>query len=105
MKHTPGPWKVIKNPNIHKIHFGMIDSEKCSIGSVSYETENAEANAKLIAAAPDLLEACKGMMAILETLDFDWINQRQDEIHYDNIPWEQWESAIKKATGGEQWEK
>lgn len=48
-KHTPGPWKAIGTrvyfPNLS----GGFDISKCP---------SPEENARLIAAAPDLLEAC-----------------------------------------------
>ncbi len=72
-KHTPGPWTVETVPtsigHAHKIQ---------PIGACLYvdhrdakgkdaKTLDAAANAALIAAAPDLLEACKWFMAQLET--------------------------------------
>ena len=56
MKHTQGKWKRRRN--------GMIFSGSLAIAKVrgSFENENKdeyEANAKLIASAPELLEACK----------------------------------------------
>ena len=72
-KHTPGPWsregnfsddlefvrqsRVIQN-NTKVIAYGF--------GGVTFngiDAEEAEANAVLIAAAPDLLEAAKAMLA------------------------------------------
>ena len=53
-KHTPGKWEVGE-----KCYDGIrieVD-KKCSVANVW--GENNEANARLIAAAPDLLEACK----------------------------------------------
>jgi len=59
MKHTPGPWKAdnwatgwtVSAPDSH---YSVCHLEDCN---------NAEANAHLIAAAPDLLEACKNLNA------------------------------------------
>lgn len=68
-KHTPGPWEALFNG--HYWQFG--DSESFQIGDVcasQYDGEHtkenpnydlAKANAHLIAAAPDLLEALKEM--------------------------------------------
>lgn len=52
--------------------------------------KNAEANAKLIAAAPELLEACKHLVAILSKEDEDFYNKH---IHAFNLGMD----AIKKA--------
>ncbi len=40
-----------------------------------------------------LLEACKGMMTVLETLDFS--SMSSGSVDYDAIPWEAWEEAIR----------
>ena len=66
MKHTPGPWHVA-NAKSGK-DFGILTFDKkhvlaeafCDIREVSDSgLVEAENNARLIAAAPDLLEACK----------------------------------------------
>lgn len=71
MKHTPGPWqhKIIKNkrivikennpsfPNLNE-WIGVIHLEE------KFNQITAIANAKLIAAAPDLLETCKLNLAL-----------------------------------------
>ena len=60
MNHTPGPWTV--NGNIgRKSELGiMADAAPCIIATMGNQKEwpaEAEANARLIAAAPDLLAA------------------------------------------------
>jgi len=59
MPHTPAPWKITPQTT-HNGSFLRIKGETvkiCNIVTRDYET--AEANAKLIAAAPVLLEALK----------------------------------------------
>lgn len=53
-KHTPGPWDVRKIDNAPSFRgiFGI-----CANGSGNSIREEEEANARLIAAAPELLEA------------------------------------------------
>lgn len=66
--HTPGPWKAIEGCSpIYNQLIGIAANEHSHIGVVA-ENHTAlpsqwEANARLIAAAPDLLEALKAMMA------------------------------------------
>lgn len=79
MANTPGPWKI----NTKQVQNGYkfdIEVPLCLIGTV-YGSTNAmwdfvpgarqgEANARLIAAAPDLLDALKRLLVEHE----DWIN-------------------------------
>ena len=52
-KHTPGPWRVIRYAN----DAGGIDTEDSR--EILYSRRLGSADARLIAAAPDLLAACK----------------------------------------------
>ncbi len=69
-KHTPGPWEIRRekngyiigiwvpnsvNPNNEPGKGGTIVIDGCPCG-------NSNANAALIAAAPDLLEACRAIL-------------------------------------------
>lgn len=57
-QHTPGPWRIYKRSAI--IH-GPDGHEVALARCLAWPDPQAEANALLIAAAPDLLEACKAM--------------------------------------------
>lgn len=51
--HTPGPWELVQERdylNIQETKTNLIVAQFCSV---------SEANARLIAAAPELLEQCK----------------------------------------------
>lgn len=54
MKHTPGPWKIKKDLGGYLDLFGE-DGDKILISK--FRLINQEANAALIAAVPELLEA------------------------------------------------
>lgn len=81
-KHTPGPWY---QDRAHTLRIWADDpatpneawliADAALTGSV--DTDNA--NARLIAAAPELLEACKAAFAKLEAWDIDW-----DRLHNDS---------------------
>jgi len=68
MKHTPGPWKYTYNKKFdrHVIrHSELVDrGDSNEIAGIynSLDFKADEANANLIAAAPDLLEACKSAL-------------------------------------------
>jgi hypothetical protein len=62
MTHTPGPWKAyITTRQVAVSHEGQV------VATINHFGDNPADNARLIAAAPDLLEACEtvyGMMSI-----------------------------------------
>jgi len=75
MKYTPGPWEVRQEPNRGKQYISYSGSNwriaVITMQEAKYHNSNkiiklptieAKANARLIAAAPDLLEACKGLL-------------------------------------------
>ena len=79
-EHTPGPWKLNTDGDT-----GMNDSG-CILDSIGHvivtdiygtfkngrTTGEAEANARLIAAAPDLLAACR------DAIDFIWAEMKEN---------------------------
>ena len=98
-KHTPGPWKLNTDGDT-----GMNDSG-CILDSVGHvivtdiygtykngrTTGEAEANARLIAAAPDLLAACEAAKKYLEP----------DLVEPGRTVFWRLVAAIKTARGGE----
>lgn len=65
-KHTPGPWKVAKRRKSYRdgnMMYGIVGPECVS----DYEDWGfTEANARLIAAAPDLLDALLSALPFVE---------------------------------------
>ena len=98
MKHTPGGWKYIKGLGEKFLIFGGLNY-LCSVDSRVPPSEN-EANARLIAAAPELLEACLAMMryqALIESED----ETKSGLIAAYAEAFEGAEAAIAKARGEE----
>ena len=68
MKHTPGPWRMtpLSNRMIDVLHDvqtpGAITHALCRVQARDSWIAEAEANARLIAAAPDLLAACMSIV-------------------------------------------
>jgi hypothetical protein len=62
-KHTPGPWELKSEGWKGQFIYGTDEHAKGVrfIAKVSLDFDGAEANARLIAAAPELLEALKGL--------------------------------------------
>lgn len=64
-KHTPGPWHA--NPYVHaSVHGFAVYADRICMDKLADEIQS-EANARLIAAAPELLEALKQAVNLLET--------------------------------------
>jgi hypothetical protein len=75
-RHTPGPWEVDRYYwTLQRRLFGDDEPEVQIIGRISEtEDDEREANARLIAAAPELLEALKECERELSTV---WARQGQ----------------------------
>ncbi len=58
-KHTPGPWEY----HISDHGLDVYGQKKHVCGEGWYPREEKEANARLIAAAPELLDACESIQA------------------------------------------
>lgn len=91
-KHTPGPWAVAEGDGCFVVE---TDDMTVRFVCMGLDAEGDRANACLIAAAPDLLEALRRVVN-------DWVAP-------DGLPFEDGEmpaldaarAAIAKATGGE----
>lgn len=57
--HTPGPWKAVKITE--KTMFNIETERECR--------DDAESNANLMAAAPDLLEVCERVLREIDSYD------------------------------------
>jgi len=71
-EYTKGPWFIVERDLLHNEKEVLVKSEKQQfptwVACIS-ETENQLANAKLIAAAPELLAACKEALYQLQGMD------------------------------------
>ncbi len=96
MAHTPGPWQLERDVfEVSDFWAYIWDSEHAgTIAGIDYYPEgegDAKANARLIAAAPELLEALQGLV------------DHYRETHDDNEPllaYVKGLKAIAKATKG-----
>ena len=72
-KHTPGPWKVkiaVLNPRDPMFYKADVLCGGIRIAQVAgVGEENSNANARLISAAPELLQACKDVLERLTDND------------------------------------
>ena len=107
-QHTQGPWaiqrqeghpyivadqgKSWKNPLVCSLYEDVTPSDSVTIGPWLEANENAEANARLIAAAPDLLAALQNIVAQYDTVHGVGDMEMQPAIDFAH-------RAIAKATG------
>ena len=108
MTHTPGPWRVDPsyNPTGGELFaigalYQWPEGENAFVGiaftpckGVGPYAAHREADARLIAAAPELLEALKGLLADIE--DYQRINNIGGEQNHAQV---MARSAIAKAEG------
>lgn len=69
--HTPGPWKAVPYPHTGQFNISALGGELIvysHLGAVG-NGPAAEANACLIAAAPELLEALRALLADIDADD------------------------------------
>jgi len=89
MKHTPGPWVISSSVLVCDekariiAHCAFMDGREMNLG---FSLDESVSNAKLVSAAPDLLEACKKLI----------LHRHAGDIH--PIDYQRIEQAIAKAT-------
>ena len=90
MSHTPGPWKAKADdlvPERGAVYvegpLGWDEQSICETHRFADDVETNEANARLCAAAPDLLEALKAF--VIETVDYMTINKLGDPEQQHNV--------------------
>jgi hypothetical protein len=121
-KHTPGPWLAFEaQPGIYHIatepqqegHYVSSGTEICVMFGGSSSSGylagggHIAANAHLVAAAPELLEACREMQALLfQVATVAWNSKTDDywpfglqEQVKQSVRNKKWDSAVAKAEG------
>ncbi len=101
---TPGPWEVESWRSGFAANVAIVGSDRssggtctvCWIGANRTSGEN-EANARLIAAAPDLLAACEALVSWIATKPSDLIWEQEKES--EQPAFDQAVGAIRKARG------
>jgi hypothetical protein len=86
LQHTPGPWKSYNTEPVETELDIVIESQFSTIGWLYSGKENSEANARLITAAPEMLNE---LIKIYTTM---YMTQRE-------CYWMPIKDVIEKATG------
>lgn len=94
MKHTPGPWNFKSGPD-NQIYFG--NKKSFPIFTVLCGTKEAKHNARLIAKAPELYEACKLVRPTLQQIIKDDPQNIAAKLNLRDI-----EAALAKIDGTEE---
>ena len=103
-KHTPGPWQVAETRHKYDTLIRNRDNDPvASTNFAGYYPKTAAANARLIAAAPELLAALKKVKRILESRAFRAVEDsaRIHGVEYKGEGFTQpdMDNAIRKAEG------
>jgi len=108
MKHTPGPWEIVQSD--HGIVVRTESPKKTRYGASRYaaiggfersdpqQLAEALANARLIAAAPELLAALEGLEKEFRRI-YPIYYSSEPWCHETNAPLKVARAAITKATG------
>ena len=96
-KHTPAPWTV-EGDDIRE------SKDRCTIATVRcYGTHKLHtekrANAQLISAAPELLEALELHIAFLDSLNKGWLGKTTGDVGLLNKAYIKGSEALAKAKG------
>jgi len=62
MNHTPGPWECPNLDDDYSSRQGWITTKEGTLIAAMEPSDNQESDARLIAAAPELLAACQEVM-------------------------------------------
>ena len=97
-KHTKGPWRAEIGPINSLIH--TKDKSIACTYTANTTPEEAEANARLIAAAPELLEALIQAHDLLQGVRkyMPKSIKNRDTFHFENVGANVVNAAIRKAT-------
>ena len=91
--HTKGPWVISGGGSLHLSVLSQDDEQTIAdVWFIRRDPEEGNANARLIAAAPELLEALRLMLARhidVDGTDGRWETEAKDAAY----------AAIRKATG------
>lgn len=73
-KHDPGPWRTSESAHRNEwSHWimtgGNRDATIAAVTQIPQAPEKSDANARLIAAAPELLEACRSLLEEFDRYD------------------------------------
>ena len=100
MSHTPGPWHYAEPNKSHQRPMVWRDSDGYLIADCSGATvvgyDEAKANARLIAAAPDLLAACRALCAAYDNGEAIGGEMAWEQV---DDSWALAKDAIAKAEG------
>lgn len=94
-KFTPGPWKAERSKSGSKVRIsghGWFRFARVWVEVADQRSEEGEANARLIAAAPDMLAALQMVRELDDAYGIEFSEQQRDQLH----------DAIRKATHLEQ---
>ena len=94
-KHTPGPWRFVTRATVHMSEHNIAEVGTWKV-CAKQGAVTTSADARLIAAAPDLLEALEAMLATYECAPEYPTEEESEEMSLVDA---KARAAIAKATG------
>jgi hypothetical protein len=98
-KHTPGPWQLTRDNNLLLV--GATGAGNICLTYTRVLTGDPEANARLIAAAPDLLEAARAAVNAKTNLRKRGFNANENDYKAMYRAEQMLKAAVAKAEGRE----
>lgn len=86
-QHTPGPWEYDSDGHVYVEQYPDLDAAEPHITRVNMTRYDGEENARLIVAAPDLLQAARYALELISTARnyFPKSIQNRDRFQLENI--------------------
>lgn len=110
-KHTPGPWKIPRiswdydlNTYVAVIVVGERNDIRRIVQAYSDDRLEAKANARLVAAAPQLLDAASDLIfELVEAAECPACLVDEGEAHRDDCPLDRLRNVVADVIGREWW--
>jgi len=95
---TPGNWTTIPKGDWHYIHSDH-DGTCIAVVTPKPTREETTADANVLAASKDLLDACEYAVSMLQTIPASYLQSFEDHMLGESVDFDKLDLAINKAKG------
>ena len=106
-QHTSGPWKIGARRTTKTVYWNVYGKHESQLGvhlnwkvAQCGQNEEGKANARLIAAAPGLLEACRALVDYADNVNQDGEPSEEEVQAFEDV-YNKCIQAVSKAEGAE----